>query len=313
MFFRILRNDLKRKKIMNTVLLLFVILSAMFAASSANNMVSVYGGIDYFAEKAGMSDYIVLTLNENGSCPADDAIKRAKSVTDTKKEDIIYLASKNLKKDGKKYVDFENTGLSQEEYDRLSEIAPVVAYPEIAWSTTWQDETINDASALGLEDEGRTLVAETEELIAEKLSEYPDLEGKKVGFFWLSEDDLGTFYIYTNNDPRAAFLGDLGLVTSESVTNLIEDDTAFSITVSAENADLLDDVDIIITYGQESLVEAMQKDGRFSKIPAVNNGAFVLLDSNDVLAAASTPTVLSIPYCIDDYLKALNDAAAKIQ
>lgn len=77
-------------------------------------MVSVYGGIDYFAEKAGMSDYIVLTLNENGSCPADDAIKRAKSVTDTKKEDIIYLASKNLKKDGKKYVDFENTGLRVE-------------------------------------------------------------------------------------------------------------------------------------------------------------------------------------------------------
>ena len=205
------------------------------------------------------------------------------------------------------------SGLSQEEYDRLSEIAPVVAYPEIAWSTTWQDETINDAAALGLEDEGRTLVAETEELIAEKLSEYPDLEGKKVGFFWLSEDDLGTFYIYTNNDPRAAFLGDLGLVTPDSVTNLIDDDTAFSITVSAENADLLDDVVIIITYGQESLVEAMQNDGRFSKIPAVNNGAFVLLDSNDVLAAASTPTVLSIPYCIDDYLKALNDAAEKIQ
>ena len=120
MFFRILRNDLKRKKIMNTVLLLFVILSAMFAASSANNMVSVYGGIDYFAEKAGMSDYIVLTLNENGSCPADDAIKRAKSVTDTKKEDIIYLASKNLKKDGKKYVDFENTGLRVEFYSNES-------------------------------------------------------------------------------------------------------------------------------------------------------------------------------------------------
>ncbi|MCR5580269.1 MAG: ABC transporter substrate-binding protein, partial [Pseudobutyrivibrio sp.] len=43
------------------------------------------------------------------------------------------------------------SGLSQEEYDRLSEIAPVVAYPEIAWSTTWQEETINDATALGLE------------------------------------------------------------------------------------------------------------------------------------------------------------------
>lgn len=205
------------------------------------------------------------------------------------------------------------SGLSQEEYDRLSEIAPVVAYPTIAWTTTWQEETINDATALGLEAEGRALVADVEQLISDKLSQYPDLNGKRVAFFWLSEDDLGTFYIYTNNDPRAAFLGDLGFVTPESVTGLIDDPSAFSITVSAENADVFSDVDIIITYGTESLVTAMQNDGRFSNIPAVNNGAFVLLDSNDALAAASTPTVLSIPYAIDDYLEVLNEAAKKIQ
>ena len=205
------------------------------------------------------------------------------------------------------------SGLSKEEYDNLSEIAPVVAYPEIAWTTTWQEETVNDAIAMGLETEGRALVEETEALIAEKLSAYPLLEGKNVAFFWLSEDDLGTFYIYTNNDPRAAFLGDLGFVTPESVTSLIDDPTQFSITVSAENADLLDDIDIIITYGTESLVSAIKADGRFSKIPAVENEAFVLLDSNDVLAAASTPTVLSIPYCIDDYLLALNEAATKAE
>lgn len=205
------------------------------------------------------------------------------------------------------------SGLSQEEYDRLSEIAPVVAYPEIAWTTTWQEETINDAIALGLEEEGRTLVEETQELINDKLSEYPALDGKRVAFFWLSEDDLGTFYIYTNNDPRAAFLSDLRFVMPDSIKSLITNDQDFSITVSAENADLLNDVDIIITYGTESLVEAMKADGRFANIPAVANEAFVLLDSNDVLAAASTPTVLSIPYAIDDYLKALNDAAEKIQ
>ncbi|MCR5032383.1 MAG: iron-siderophore ABC transporter substrate-binding protein [Lachnospiraceae bacterium] len=205
------------------------------------------------------------------------------------------------------------SGLSQEEYDRLSEIAPVVAYPSIPWTTTWQEETVNDAIALGMEAEGRALVEETEQLIADKLAQYPLLAGKKVAFFWLSEDDLGTFYIYTNNDPRAAFLGDLGFEMPESVKSLITNDQDFSITVSAENADLLNDVDIIITYGTESLVEAMQADGRFAGVPAVANGAFVLLDSNDNLAAASTPTVLSIPYAIDDYLKTLNDAAEKIQ
>ena len=111
-------------------------------------------------------------------------------------------------------------------------------------------------------------------IIADKLSQYPELEGKRVAFFWLSEDDLGTFYIYTSNDPRAAFLSDLGFVTPDSVKSLITSDQDFSITVSAENADLLTDVDIIITYGTESLVNAMQADGRFANIPAVKRGRF---------------------------------------
>ena len=31
------------------------------------------------------------------------------------------------------------SGITQEEYDLLSEIAPVVAYPENAWQTLWRD------------------------------------------------------------------------------------------------------------------------------------------------------------------------------
>ena len=111
MFFRILKNDLRRKKVMNIVLLLFVIMSAMFASSSVNNMVAVYGGIDYFCEKAGMSDYVVLTLRTGGECPAEDVIDKAASVKENRREDIIYFASKNITKDKKKYTDFENPGL----------------------------------------------------------------------------------------------------------------------------------------------------------------------------------------------------------
>lgn len=111
MFFRILGRDLKRKKIMNTILLLFVILSTMFASSSVNNMVSVYGGIDYFFEKAGMSDFVILTLNTGGVNPTDEIVSEAESVTDYGREDLIYFAAKDLTKDGNKYVEFENPGL----------------------------------------------------------------------------------------------------------------------------------------------------------------------------------------------------------
>ena len=85
---------------MNVILLLFVILSAMFASASINNMVSVYGGIDYFFDKAGMSDFVTLTLNSDGINPAEDIINNAKAVKECYREDIVFYNAANLKKDG---------------------------------------------------------------------------------------------------------------------------------------------------------------------------------------------------------------------
>ena len=111
MFLRILKKDLTRKKTMNIILLIFVILSAMFASSSINNMISVYGGIDYFCDKAGMSDYVVISRNSEGMNPSDEIIRNAGSITEYRKEDTIYYASNNLLKNGETYCEFENAGV----------------------------------------------------------------------------------------------------------------------------------------------------------------------------------------------------------
>ena len=56
------------------------------------------------------------------------------------------------------------SGLTQEEYDTLSKIAPVVAYPEVAWGTTYQDMILMNSEALGLAEEGEELVEELDRL-----------------------------------------------------------------------------------------------------------------------------------------------------
>ena len=66
-----------------------------------------------------------------------------------------------------------------------------------------------------------------------------------------------------------------------------------------------------ITYGTDELLTALQADPLLSEISAVKNGAVVLLDSSDDLAASSTPSILSIPYTIDRYLEVLNAVAEK--
>ncbi len=204
------------------------------------------------------------------------------------------------------------SGFTEEEYQLLSEIAPVVPYLETAWKTDWREQTITNATALGMKEEGEELVESTDALIAEKLADYPELEGKTAAFFWISQDDMSTFYAYLPSDPRAAYLNDLGLTTSESILSYATDSNEFSVTISRENADQLNDVDIMIVYGDDELLEAMQADSLMSQIPAVKNGAVVLIDSTTALAAATTPSILSIPYAIDDYLTLLSEAASKI-
>lgn len=63
MFLRILKKDIQRKKTMNIILLIFVILAVAFMASSANNLVTVSTALDNYFEKAGVPDYWFATTN----------------------------------------------------------------------------------------------------------------------------------------------------------------------------------------------------------------------------------------------------------
>ena len=66
MYWNILKRDIKRKKTMNVILLLFTILAAVFVASGLNNVVTVMNGTDYFFGKAGIKDYVLFTQNGDG-------------------------------------------------------------------------------------------------------------------------------------------------------------------------------------------------------------------------------------------------------
>ncbi len=96
MYLNILKRDLKRKKTMNVILLIFVMLSAMFMASSVNNIIAVTTGLDFFFEKAGMPDYVVLesSIEDSG---LEKTVKALDSVTDCRKEPQLLGLSPDIK------------------------------------------------------------------------------------------------------------------------------------------------------------------------------------------------------------------------
>lgn len=108
MYLDILKKDLKRKKTMNVIVLLFVILSAMFAASSVNNIIAVATGIDYYFEKAGMSDYFVVTLDSTNA-DMEQTLLNEPYVTDVRREPALFADRTNFKRGGKNLADTTNT------------------------------------------------------------------------------------------------------------------------------------------------------------------------------------------------------------
>lgn len=73
MFWNILKKDVKRKKTMNVILLLFIILASTFIASSVNNLLVITSALDNYLEKAGIKDYIICTMTENESEDVNEA------------------------------------------------------------------------------------------------------------------------------------------------------------------------------------------------------------------------------------------------
>lgn len=205
------------------------------------------------------------------------------------------------------------SGITREEYDLLSAIAPVIAYKEQAWQTYWRDQIIMNATGIGMETEGVQLVSELEQLMKEKTSAYPQIKGKRAAFFYFNPSDLGKFYVYLPADPRAAYLTDLGMEFPDSVLALAKDSASFALELSAENVDILSDVDLMIAYGDASLLETLKQDALIGTIPAVLRGSVALIEDGTPLAASGTPSALSIPATIDDYLKLIGEAADKVQ
>lgn len=117
MYLNILKKDLKRKKTMNVILLIFVMLSAMFMASSVNNIIAVTTGLDSYFEKAGMADYYVLKHNSDNDTMGE-ALSELDCVSDYRREDVILFDTSNVEIDGKPLMDQSKTSFIMSIDDR---------------------------------------------------------------------------------------------------------------------------------------------------------------------------------------------------
>lgn len=112
MYFSILKKDLKRKKTMNIIMLVFVILSSMFVSSSVNNIVTVTTALDNYFDMAGMSDYYVAVKTmEDEKINLAEMLDKFENISSYKAEPVIYAISTGMINHEGEAVNITNTPL----------------------------------------------------------------------------------------------------------------------------------------------------------------------------------------------------------
>ena len=188
-------------------------------------------------------------------------------------------------------------GISQEEYDTLSQIAPTITQTDeyIAFGIPWQEVMQMVGDAVGKGAEAASIVAETEAQFADAIAQNPEFEGKTIAVAYAYD---GTYGFYTPEDSRGRFFTDLGFVIPDELIEMTGD--SFYTDISAERIDLLDQDLIAIVNLQfiEGGREALESDPLFAQLKAVQEGRVVYLDPQSENALGfSSP--LSLAYALE--------------
>ncbi len=255
---------------------------------------------DFGANGSGSTDWFDAALAESGA-------EAPQTYSET--DGIDYEAIAALEPD---VILGAYSGVTREEYDKLSEIAPVVAYPEdaVAYGTSWQDSTELIGEALGREEKAQEVVADVEQQIEDTAAQHPELEGTSFVYGTIDPAAADQIYAYTEVDNRPKLLGALGMVHSEAVTKAAEGkEGEFAITWSPEKADALTS-DVFVSWAaDEGVREDIEKDPLLSRIPAVANGGLVLQTDAQEVLSVSAASPLSIPWALENVVPEIAEAA----
>lgn len=201
------------------------------------------------------------------------------------------------------------SGLTAEEYELLSAIAPTVAYPDQPWATPWRDVVEIAGEALGRADRAAEVLAEIDAAVGEAAAAHPEFAGVTIAQVWDTGD---TFYVYSPADPRVEFTEDLGFTTSSAVTDLETDEASFYFTLSHERLDELTS-DLLIAYADTpEALDTFLTSAPAGTMAQVRDGAVAGVVGQDLIAAVSPPTALSLTWGLEDYVAILADAVATL-
>ncbi|MFL1377053.1 iron-siderophore ABC transporter substrate-binding protein [Nocardiopsis protaetiae] len=189
------------------------------------------------------------------------------------------------------------SGLTREDYDALSVLAPTVAqlggFPD--WGAPWDEMTLAIGRALNREEEAAGLVFGVEARFAEARTAHPQFQGASAV---VAEQFDQTFVVRSPTDPRTRFLEALGFELPAEIAELTGDSDAAPL--PEEDFELLDRDLLLWNAGfSPGLREDLAGHRVYQSLEAVARGRELIVDDVVVSGALTWSTVLSLPYALE--------------
>jgi iron complex transport system substrate-binding protein len=250
---------------------------------------------DYGGDDQGVLPWVREALQRRGT-PIPAVLPRTAS------PDIPFEAIKQAQPD---LILAVYSGITDNDYKLLNQIAPTVAYPDQAWTTPWRDVISIVGQALGRQDRAKQVLAEIDAAVTGAAKAHPELAGKSVAMVWDTPD---SFYVYKPADPRVQFVEQLGLKTAPAVNSLANGSETFFYALSKEQVSALD-ADLLVSFADDEAAATAFTTSAYGRTNgAVQRGNVASITGTALVAAVSPPTALSLPWGLDAYVTQLSKA-----
>ncbi|MEB4615695.1 ABC transporter substrate-binding protein [Leucobacter sp. M11] len=206
-----------------------------------------------------------------------------------------------------------HSGITELDYQRLAEIAPTLAYEEKSWSSgTWQHLTERIGAAIGESDAAAEAIERTEALFAEQGAAHPEFAKTSFAYGLTLYDGASEVGLYVDGEPRVGFITELGLQSTSSMPKIVgsvEGDNWYG-SASLEELDTIE-ADVFIAWAEtpEEVAYTVEHP-TFSRWEPIAAGRYLFLDDPTMAMATNSPTILSVPWALPEFVPMLSDAIA---
>ncbi|GLZ33683.1 iron siderophore-binding protein [Lentzea sp. NBRC 105346] len=191
------------------------------------------------------------------------------------------------------------SGIKKEQYDTLSQIAPVVAQVKgfEDYGAPMAEMARLTAKALGKSAEMDKIIDEMNGRFKAVRDKHPEWAGKTA--IVADSFQAGNFAVFASHDPKTKFLQDLGFKMPEAIQKEIGKTDV--VDFSYERLDVLEADRLVWLLSSPLVVEQLKNEALYKRLNVVkeNRALYVPYEDPPVGASISFNTVLSIPYALD--------------